>query len=43
MIPNLIILYMLFQMQSPEWCKIVIIACTVLDVAISIYKLCISK
>lgn len=43
MIPNLIILYMLCQMKSPEWCKIVIIACIVLDAVINVYKLCKSK
>lgn len=43
MIPKFIILYMLCRMQFPEWCKVLIIVCIVLDAAITMYRLCKSK
>lgn len=43
MIPKFIILYMLCRMQFPEWCKVLIIVCMVLDAVIATYRLCISK
>ena len=43
MIPKLIILYMLCRMQFPEWCKVLIIVCIVLDAVITMCRLCKSK